>query len=322
MFENKFFNGLLKLVPQRKWNLLSNMLARVSVSTIGSPISFRYKGYTLREFNLLEMEPIQRSEFLRFCYPLDLPDRKREIAIDRQYWPNTATFIVFDENNAIKGCAQYISKRNDSRIPIEFAHVIYKSGAINGDIGVLCKSLLPHERYAEVYRCRRSFDSKSHDSFWIIYMLFKAVWAKTIQESMQYLYISYNPEIKELYNLYTKKLCFQNAGVTIRFKNSSKTWGLLVKDCLAQENDFATVSRTHFFMQTWFRKNLKKKNLYIHPSIPLVGHLLPKQETILHTQVVKIRRRQTHLRRRISKHIIAKNLSAKTNSASQTIYSP
>ena len=140
--------------------------------------------------------------------------------------------------------------------------------------------------YAEIYRCRRAFDLTRTESFLIVYMLFKALWAKTIQESVESIYITFDPDIKELQNLYTKKLCFKNSG------NSPKDWQLLVKDCLHHEHKVATKSRLHFFMQTWFRKDLKKKNLRIHRRHrPVTAHLVSEIEPVLFTNLVTSQKR-------------------------------
>ena len=321
MFENKLVDLLLKLVPQSKWNLLSNLFSRMSIPTIGSPISFKYGNFTIKEFNLLKMDKLQKEKFLEFCYPLDMADRKKEIKIDRQYWRTAATFIVFDANDSIIGCAQYISKIYGSRLPVEFAHVIEKSETSNCDIGIFFKSILPHGSCAEIYRCRRSFGINRHDSFLVVHMLFKALWAKIIQESAQYIYITFNPIAHELYNLYIRKLCFQNPGILVRFGNNPQNWELLIKDCLYQENELAALSPSHFIMQTWFRKNLRKKNLRIRPHGPVTARLISPKKTVLRTHVVLPCQSQTSARRHLLRQVkkrkltsLEKKSSAPTNS--------
>jgi hypothetical protein len=303
MFENKLIDALLSLVPRNRWNLLSNILARMSVPTIGSPISFTSGKFTLKEFDIMKASGAQLWEYLDFCYPLDMSDRDREIEIDRQYWPGAATFIVVNGNGDIQACAQYLDKYHVARIPFECSHRKSESGAVENDGGVLDKTQTPRGNYAEIYRCRRSFNMEGHDAALVVLMLFKALWAKTVQESVQSIFITFDPCIRELKNLYTKKLRFHDSGITVRFGNNPKDWQLLVKDCLSQENEMAALSRHHFFMQTWFRKNLRKKNLRPHSEPPLVrpvtAHLVSEVPPVLFTEIAKPARSPARARRPI-----------------------
>jgi hypothetical protein len=300
MFENKIISPFLKIIPQSKWNFLSNAFARVSIPTIGSPISFNHGNFILKEFDLLESDELRNKKFLDFCYPSELVDREKEIEIDRQYWRNASTFAIYDKNELIKGCAQYIAKKDNSQIPVELTHIIDKSGKAKDISAIFNKNKVQSGSYAEIYRCRRSFDLRSSDAFSVVYMLFKALWAKIIQESAHSIYITFDANNNELYNLYIKRLCFQDPGIIVRFNNSSKSWRLLVKDCLYEEKEMASLSRTHFFMQTWFRKNLKKKNLHIRPPLsPVTARLFPENKTALFTHVVKTGKHQSRARRRI-----------------------
>jgi hypothetical protein len=300
MFENKIVNPFLKIVPQSNWNYLSNAVAVASLPTIGSPISFSFQNFKLKEFDLLKSDEVEKKKFLNFCYPLDIADREKEIEIDHQYWRNSSTFIILNENDSIKGCAQYICPKDDSPIPAELTHIVDKSGAMKDRSAIFNKKTMPGGSYAEIYRCRRSFDLKCSDAFSVVYILFKALWAKTIQESVRYIYITFDPENKELYNLYIKRLCFLDPGITVRFDNSAKDWKLLVKDCLYQEKKLASLSRTHFFMQTWFRKNLKKKNLRIKPSLrPVAAQVFSEDKIALISQVIPTGQKQSRARRRI-----------------------
>jgi hypothetical protein len=292
MFENESTSLLLDLVPQSSWNLLSNIVALTSGCLIDSPISFSYGNFTIKEFDLLSANETLKTQFLDFCYPFDKEEKEKEIEIDRQYWPGAASFIVVDQNGAIKGCAQFLAKKRVPVIPFELSHIIDKSGPEEKDCGVFHDIMPLCGSYAEIYRCRRSFDLKGAEPFTVVYMLFKGLWAKIIQESIQSIYITFNPTIRELQNLYIKRLCFQNSGITVRFGNSPKDWQLLVKDCLFQENKLATKSRSHFFMQTWFRKDLKKKNLRIlRRHRPVTAHLVSEIEPVLFTNVVASQKR-------------------------------
>jgi hypothetical protein len=92
-------------------------------------------------------------------------------------------------------------------------------------------------------------------------MMFKATWAKIIQTNMEYVYITCDANSKELQNLYLKRLFFQDTQKLVSFGESGRPWRLLRKDCLLHEKRFAGLSRKHFYLQTYFRANLKTRIL-------------------------------------------------------------
>jgi hypothetical protein len=313
MFTKKILNLLLKIVPQSKWNLFSNVLARVSIPNIGSPIAFHYRGFSLKEINLLKIGEHERQKILDFCYPLATPDRTIEIELDRQYWHDAATFIVVNKLNEIVGNVQFIPKKKNKKIPVEFGHVDSSE-----NISLPYFNKIPNGKCSEVYRCRRSMNLKRFESVIVISMLFKAIWAKVIQTNTTYSYITFDSQLNELKNLYIRKLSFANPGVFLTFGETSKKWSLLVKDWIEHEKTFASLGKSQFHLITWVRKNLKKKNLRIRP---VTGQLLSRNPTVLQTQIVSPRHNQMRVRNHILKNVRKKKLSAQIKKASLTINS-
>lgn len=287
MFENKITNILLDIIPQNHWNTLSNLLCRLAPNTIGSPIQFSLGNFTLQEFLIPRMDNALKEQFLQFCYPADLPDRENEIKLDQQYWNDAATFIVSDQNSEIAGCLQFIPKTATNKIPVEYARVV---DAPDSDNAV--NPAPPSGTFAEIYRCRRSNALKGEHIIGILTMLFKAMWIKTVQTNTEYVYITYDRNDRELRNLYLRKLFFQNPGITVTFGNCHKLWNLLYKDCLLNEQTYATLSRSQFYLQTWVRKNCKKKNLSLPPRTT-TAEIFSADETVLFTTVVGTKKMST-----------------------------
>jgi hypothetical protein len=289
MFDNKVTDFLLKKVPQDKWNFFSNVLARFSFPTIGSPISFKCKNLYLKEFSIPTMANSMKETFLLFCYPPEIYNRDEEILLDQQYWKDAATFLVFNTSQEIVGCVQFIPKTTTNKIPVEYSHVVK---SLNVDyLNITNNFKLPLGQFAEVYRFRRSFSLKGEDATNVVSILFKAIWIKTIQTSTDYLYISYNSGNHELKNLYLRKLHFQNPKVTVQFGNDPTLWNILIKDCQWHEKKFAELSKPHFFLQTWVRKNSKKLNLEAKPQ-STSSPLLSEEDTILFASVVRPKRKR------------------------------
>jgi hypothetical protein len=276
MFKNTFVNLILNIIPRNKWNLFSKLLAKMSIPTIGSPVSFKYGNYTLKEFNMLEMPVELKANFFNFCYPLCLKNRKYEIELDRQYWPDAATFLVFDTNNTIVGCAQFILKKKGNKIPIEFAYVA--TGADNGEGNI--NYIVPKGRFAEIYRCRRSFALDGMTAISILLMIFKAIYIKALQTGTEYSLITCDSSIDQLKKLYIKKLSFIDPNITVNYGNSNKAWNLLIKDWKIHESQFSSISKSHFYIQTMGRKNLKRKYLKTRPLRPVVAQFFSEEDTI------------------------------------------
>jgi hypothetical protein len=225
-----------------------------------------------------------------------MADRENEIDIDHQYWADASTFIVVNKlNNEIVGDIQFIPKKNNNKIPVEFGSIIPPE-----NISLLNSFKIPGGNFSEIYRCRRSMTLKGIESVIVISMLFKAIWAKVIQTNTAYSYITFDPLLNELRNLYVRRLSFSNPGVFLSFNGSSKKWSLLVKDWIKHETSFATLGKSQFYLLTWVRKNLKKKNLHIRPPLrPVTARLFPENKTALFTRVVKTGKHQSRARRRI-----------------------
>ena len=98
MFETKWCNMLLKMVPQKNWNTLSKCIALFSRRTIGSPVELTYKNFVLKEYRMHTMDEGFKETFLKFCYPADLHNREEEIECDKIYWGADSTFVIFDTN--------------------------------------------------------------------------------------------------------------------------------------------------------------------------------------------------------------------------------
>ncbi|OGJ87731.1 MAG: hypothetical protein A2268_02430 [Candidatus Raymondbacteria bacterium RifOxyA12_full_50_37] len=251
---------ILSRVHKNHWNTISYFSSFFTLPRIASPINFDDNcGFTLSEHLIMEMDEELRREFLNFCYPADLPHRSQEIAYDRQYWSTAATFIVRDTGSTIVGCAQYIVKSRKLKLPVEYA--VLADGERAGDHFSTGLDVGGDCIVSEIYRLRRSFELGHRAVCVVVNMLFKAIWAKIVQTNTVYSYITCDGDSPELKNMYTKRLFFQDSGHFVRYGQDLKRWRLMRKDCMLHEQKFATLSRTHFQMQTYFRANLKTKRL-------------------------------------------------------------
>ncbi|HUI91028.1 MAG TPA: hypothetical protein VLX68_02165 [Chitinivibrionales bacterium] len=220
-----------------------------------------------------------RKKFLAFCYPNDVPDNKKEVEIDLQYWGSTTTFLVFSGQEKIEGCVQFIEKKIGGKIPAEFGHVV---DSIDGGKEA---SAVPKGTYSEIYRCRRSRELHGKDSVLVVAMLFKAIWAKVIQTGIEYSYITFDPDNHALRNLYLRKLAFKDPKITLQFGNNAKPWGLLYADWADVDRNLASRGPNSFLLATWIRQGLKQKN----PRFPAVKTDLPisEDDAVLFAQVVR-----------------------------------
>jgi hypothetical protein len=241
------------------------LFASISFPTIGHPIRFSYHGFKLEEFQTNNIPSSLYQEFIDFCYPTDIPDRTQQIERDKRlYWNDTTTFIVFDLTGKIVGCIQIVSKSLLTKLPIEYAYVMYPNGERkNFDI----RSVAPEGEVTEIYRFRRSFTLKDIDTFYVLIMLFKAVWVKTVQLGTSYSFISFDAKEKSLQHLYRRKLSFSDPGITLMFEKDPTPWSLLVKDWDLHNKKFATIAKKQFYMQTWFRRGIKQRGFKIREVI-------------------------------------------------------
>ncbi len=252
MLSNKFVNCLLDHTPQRYWNTLSNVISRLSLPTIGSPIRFRYQGFTLEEYAGENLTGEALEKFIAFTYPPGMPDREREIELDSQYWPFASTFLISDSTGEVVGCIQFVMKRTHNRLPVEFG--------IAGSSAADDRFRLQQTRSSEIYRCKRAESLKGSAAFSVVNMMFKAVNAKAVQTETVISCISYDSRNRLLRNLYKRKLAFDDSGLNLSYGTEDK-WRLLYKDWPKHERTFASLSKSHFYLQTFWREGLKKKNL-------------------------------------------------------------
>ncbi|MBN1575991.1 MAG: hypothetical protein JW913_05525 [Chitinispirillaceae bacterium] len=263
MFNNPLLNALLQKLPQNTWNELSNFYTFFTLPTIGSPIAFRFKKFHLQEYTTTEMPQSVLTAFLRFCFPTDMSNRQEEIDCDKlNYREKTSTFLVYKDTQIV-GCVQIVPKTETQSLPVEFASIESPDGLLSKfNIFVI----IPNNNVMEIYRCRRSFDLGRIEAINVLLMLYKAVWAKVIQLGTAYTCISFDSSKKDLRSLYLNKLAFIDPNITLIFGDNRMKWNLLIKDWKKHELFFATLSKSHFYIQTWFRMSLKKKHLHVAPS--------------------------------------------------------
>ena len=256
---HRYIMPILRCIPKGMWNEFSSLCASFAARTIGSPIRFYHKQFLLEEYPTCSLPDDLLQKFLTFCYPSDLPDRQRQIDCDRKlYWQNSATLLVFDRAGVIVGCIQIVFGSDKQKLPVEYARIATEEGTLKPfDI----RQFIPSGNITEIYRCRRSFDLNRMEAIHVLMMLFKAVWAKTIQCNTAYSCISFDPAKNDLRHMYISKLSFTDPGISLTFGDDSKRWSLLVKDWASNETQYAAESTTHFYIQTWARMGLKQMHL-------------------------------------------------------------
>lgn len=295
MLNNPLLDALLKKLPQNRWNDLSSFYTFFTLPTIGSPIAFRYKDFHLQEYFTTEMPQPVFEVFLMFCYPADISNRREEIECDRlNYWQKTSTFLVYKDTQIV-GCVQIVPKTETQNLPVEYASVVNTDGTLKK---VNIAELIPTGNVTEIYRCRRSFDLNRIEAINVLIMLYKAVWAKVIQLGTAYTCISFDGSKNDYKSLYLKKLAFNDPKMTIIFGDNQKKWNLLIKDWAKHELSFATLSKSHFYLQTWFRTSLKKKHLRIASSHTATSKVqkvqLIKESNLVVAQTVLSSRRKPY----------------------------
>lgn len=257
MYLNRFTDVILDRLPRQKWNSLSRFISSLTIPCIGSPIRFRTRGFTLREYDLESTPGVIIEQYFKFCYPPDeIRNPEEEFEIDKQYLPSAQTFIVTrDSDQKIVGCLQLVYRSEKVKLPVEFARIFKNESGRCESSNVL--DSLPAGKKTEFYRCRKGKDLTGAESAIVVPMLFKAGFIKTIQEKVDYCLLSYYKENSMLRNLYTRKLAFKPSGISIKYAGCDKEWELLLLPTTFVYNDFASVSKTHFYLMTYFRSNLK-----------------------------------------------------------------
>ena len=286
MLKSPLLNALLKRFPKQRWNQLSSLYTLFTPPTIGSPITFRYNDLQLIEYTTTEMPPSVFNAFLDFCYPADIPGRDKEIDCDREnYWEGTPTFLVY-KYSEIVGCVQVVPKTATQKLPVEYASVLKPDGTLDR---LIISSLIPCDNVTEIYRCRRSFNLNRMEAINVLLMLYKALWAKVIQLGTAYTCISFDSSKGDLKSLYVNKIAFTDPGITLRFGSDGKKWNLLLKDWAEHERSYATISKSHFFLQTWFRSSLRKKHLRLpkqQPKKPVAAGIIAGTTVLYATNVI------------------------------------
>jgi hypothetical protein len=257
MFENKVIDSVLDWLPRRYWNTLNRTIAFFSPRTIGSPIKFSFRGFTLREYDLRNVDSGFLKKYFDFCYPADeLQDREQEIEIDKQYWPSSSTFIVTrDSDSRIVGCLQYVIKTPEVKLPVEYAQVVPEFGATCYNSEPLDE--LPRGRIAEFYRCRRAMDISYTEAMIVLPMLLKAGIAKAFQTKTDFCLLSFDKENRYLKRLYKDKLDFKECKVNLTYNSCPKKWELLYASSRHWDKESAATSKGHFYLMLFFRNNLK-----------------------------------------------------------------
>lgn len=257
--ENKVIDLSIKAFKPKYWNFLSYVISSFSKPTIGSPLAFDGPmGLRLQEYlHFDDMPHAVKEEFVDFCYPLDMPQRQKEIECDLQYLPHASIFLVFYQDT-IAGCAMYIIKKNGNKLPIEYATIVssekkeQKFHVPDNGKGI---------NAVEIYRLRKSFSINNRIAVHVPNMIFKAVWAKSVQIKAMNMYLSCTGNSNQVKNIYQSRLAFEDLQCTVTYDGKSQ-WRILKKDNTWHEYKFATLSKRHFLIQTYFRKNLQNKSLY------------------------------------------------------------
>ncbi|NLG18536.1 MAG: hypothetical protein GX556_14475 [Fibrobacter sp.] len=250
-----YIDMILESLPRKKWNSFSLLISYLTFPYIGSPIRFSFRGFTIKEYDLTSAPEEIVREYFKFCYPSDeIEEPEREFDIDRQYWPSAQTFIVTrNSDGKIAGCMQLVHKTGKINLPVECSRKSCNGGSGEVDLQGFFKG----NNLVEFYRCRRSMELTGAESAVVVPMLFKAGFAKTIQKKNDYCMLSYDSKNSMLRNLYLRKLAFKECGVSIKYPGCDKEWDLLYVPTHFWYNEFASISKTHFSLITYFRKNLK-----------------------------------------------------------------
>ncbi len=259
MQQHTLVDPILDRLPRNHWNSFSRLLSFFTVPTIGSPVEFWCKGFTLKEYDLQTAPEMVLHQYFLFCYPAgEIEDPHGEFEIDKQYFSSAFTFIITrDSDNTIVGCIQLIARNETVKLPVEYSVVEGEKKGCHSKQRVL--ELLPNGNYAEIYRCRKAPSLTGEESVIVVPMLFKAALAKLFQTNIDYSILSFDKSNVSLRNLYCRKLAFKRSGISVLYPEQDKKWEVLYIPTLFFIEEFASVSKTHFKLITYFRSNLKKR---------------------------------------------------------------
>ncbi len=253
--------SLLDVLPSKYWNDFNYLLAHfTSFPVIGSPIRFKGPhGLRLKEYPRYEDIPEKvKEKYHNFKYSNKLKDCSKEIELDRMYESHSSIFIVFDKDEEIVGSVIIVRRESGKKLPIEFARIKQGTHAesqffdVEKEVGSTAKSI-------EIYKLMRSFTIKKALIPTVISMLFKAVWAKSVQINADYMFITCMAS-KGLEKLYLKRLVFDGPQKDVSY-DEKNTFKALRKSCYIHENKLATMSKQHFWLMNYFRQGLKIKSM-------------------------------------------------------------
>lgn len=250
-------------------NSYNYILSSFSDGSITSPIKFSDGTFnlTIQEYlNIEDMPKEVQQNYFKFRYSKNPVIRSNEERYDSLYYKNSSVFVVFDRYNQVVGSQLIVVKNDNQKLPIEFSKYSDKT---DGNKGLFKLKKTPKNRkIVEIYalKCERSPKIDKRMIPDIVNMLFKAVWAKSVQLKIKYIYLTCSVT-KGLQNLYLNRLSFDGPTINITYDGKT-TYKALRKDCDFHEAQFASISKKHFKTQLYFRKGLKKQ--FLHNPLLLV----------------------------------------------------
>lgn len=257
---SKYIDFILEKLNSKYWNIFSLFLSNLTIPIIGTPIKFKGPyGFYLQEFKNIKDIPSEKlSEFMKFRYPKNMKNRESEIAYNKEYLSYASIFVVFDSknNHKIIGCVIFLPKIKGKKLPVENGNIV------SNDIKEKFDTFRNSGTYkvAEIYHLKRCPSIERQKISSLVNMLFKAVWNKVIQTDTKFTYLTYKFDLIESRNMYMKKLPFSDINIKISY-DSIIQWNVLRDDCVFHDKKLATLSRSQFNLQTYFRLNAKKKTL-------------------------------------------------------------
>ncbi len=255
MLHKTNIDSLLTKISPNYWNLFSHFIALFSLPTIGSPIKFNGPfGMSLVEYkNPSDMPEHIKNQYFNFKYKNQQHNCLKEVEIDKLYESYSSIFIVFNKENEIIGSEMYVIGDKEQKLPVEYStynNIKNEHFNIEEEVG--------NAKCVEIYKLIRSFNIKRQMVPALISMLFKAVWAKSIQVKADYIYLTCAAK-KGLDALYNKRLAFDGPAIEITYDGKTN-FKALRKGCKFHEVKVAALSKDHFWLQTYFRTGLKKKS--------------------------------------------------------------
>jgi hypothetical protein len=267
ILKEKQINFLLKNIDKKHWDTLSFLISSCTFPLINSPL--KYSGPYGLQFQqypkLREMPEEIKKKYLNFYYPQDMPDRQKAIDYDSEYWPYASVFLVFNRVGDIVGCALYIVKTRDNKLPIENSKIVSRQSINNENFNIeKDRGVFNSEKgiynSVEIYGLKKAANAEKRTRPSIGHMLFKACVAKSLLDNVEYMYITCTDKLKSLVNMYKNKLAFRDTNHSVTYDMGKTEWKALRRNCVYCDEKLATLSTKHFHLQTFFREGLKKKS--------------------------------------------------------------